>query len=108
MPKYTEYYDGEMFNTCTINTCITSLKYNTFTRLGYAAYWKSLFRDIFMPRGYPQSVSPDYINYQIWDTIQAFASSMNSALATEAILRGVGVGNKVVIRLSFGHCCKDL
>ncbi|KAL3995165.1 Vitamin B6 photo-protection and homoeostasis family protein [Acanthocheilonema viteae] len=94
MPKYTEYYDGEMFNSCTADTCITNLKYNTFTGLRYAAYWKSLFRDIFMPRGYPQSVSADYLNYQIWDTIQAFASSMNSTLATEAVLRGVGVGNE--------------
>ncbi|EFO20648.1 hypothetical protein LOAG_07840 [Loa loa] len=94
MPKYTEYYDGEIFNTCTVDAYTTNSKYNAFTRLESVAYWKSLFRDIFMPRGYPQSVSPDYMNYQIWDTIQAFASSMSSALATEAILRGVGVGNE--------------
>ncbi|KAK6104678.1 Vitamin B6 photo-protection and homoeostasis family protein [Brugia pahangi] len=88
MPKYTEYYDGEVFNTCNVSS-----KYDGFTGMRYAAYWKLLLRDIFMPRGYPQSVSPDYMNYQIWDTIQAFASSMSSALSTEAILRGVGVGN---------------
>ncbi|KAM3718987.1 RUS family member [Dirofilaria immitis] len=90
MPKYTEYYDGEIFNM--IDS--TNLEYNTIMGLGSVVYWKSLFRDMFMPRGYPQSVSVDYLNYQIWDTIQAFASSMNSALATEAVLRGAGVGNK--------------
>lgn len=106
MPKYTEYYDGEMFNSCTIDAFTTSSKYNIFTRLRYVAYWKSFFRDMFMPRGYPQSVSADYLNYQTWDAIQAFASYMNSALATEAILRGAGVGNKVIIRLSFGIIAK--
>ncbi|VDK86544.1 unnamed protein product [Litomosoides sigmodontis] len=89
MPKYTEYYDGEMFNLCKVTN-----SGDIFTGLHHIAYWKLLFRDIFMPRGYPQSVSADYLNYQIWDSIQAFASSMNSALATEAVLRGVGVGNK--------------
>lgn len=54
-----------------------------------------ILQDLFLPKGYPNSVSPDYIAYQKWDTLQAFASSMTSALATEAILRGAGVGNKV-------------
>lgn len=114
MPKYTEYYDGEIFNLCKVGTYTTNSNEN-FAGLRYAGYWKLLFRDIFMPRGYPQSVSTDYLNYQIWDSIQAFASSMNSALATEAILRGVGVGNKVIVRLSFDHfynieisCCKKV
>lgn len=47
-----------------------------------------------MPQGYPHSVSEDYLAYQIWDTIQAFASSISSSLATKAILTGVGVGDE--------------
>lgn len=35
----------------------------------------NLFKKIFLPRGYPHSVSPDYTNYQIWDTAQAFCST---------------------------------
>lgn len=31
---------------------------------------------IFLPHGYPDSVSEDYIYYQIWDTIQAFCSTI--------------------------------
>lgn len=31
---------------------------------------KQLFSSIFLPQGYPSSVSDDYIEYQIWDTIQ--------------------------------------
>ncbi|EPB67866.1 hypothetical protein ANCCEY_13044 [Ancylostoma ceylanicum] len=33
--------------------------------------------------------------YQLWDTLQAFASSMTSALATEAVLKGAGVGSEL-------------
>ncbi|EYC39134.1 hypothetical protein Y032_0674g1416 [Ancylostoma ceylanicum] len=43
---------------------------------------------------YPYSVSEDYLQYQLWDTLQAFASSMTSALATEAVLKGAGVGDQ--------------
>lgn len=45
--------------------------------------------------GYPDTVSPDYAAYQVWDTVQAFASSMTSALATEAVLKSAGVGDQV-------------
>ena len=36
-----------------------------------------------LPKGYPHSVSKDYLSYQIWDTIQAFASSISGSLATQ-------------------------
>uniref|UniRef100_A0A8D2IXX8 Chromosome 16 open reading frame 58 n=1 Tax=Varanus komodoensis TaxID=61221 RepID=A0A8D2IXX8_VARKO len=41
-----------------------------------------------------ESVSPDYLAYQIWDTVQAFASSITGTLATQAVLKGVGVGDE--------------
>jgi len=25
---------------------------------------------VFLPQGYPESVSDDYLEYQIWDTVQ--------------------------------------
>uniref|UniRef100_A0A8C0GB37 RUS family member 1 n=1 Tax=Chelonoidis abingdonii TaxID=106734 RepID=A0A8C0GB37_CHEAB len=49
---------------------------------------------VFLPQGYPESVSQDYLPYQIWDTVQAFASSITGALATQAVLKGVGVGDQ--------------
>ncbi|CAL1544581.1 unnamed protein product [Lymnaea stagnalis] len=52
-----------------------------------------LFSSIFLPQGYPDSVSSDYLTYQIWDTIQAFASSITGTLAAHAVLKGVGVGD---------------
>ncbi|XP_072340183.1 RUS family member 1-like [Scyliorhinus torazame] len=52
-----------------------------------------VFTSVFLPQGYPDSVSDDYVSYQIWDTVQAFASSITGTLATQAILKGVGVGD---------------
>lgn len=53
-----------------------------------------VFKSVFLPQGYPESVSADYLQYQFWDTVQAFASSLTGTLATQASLRGVGVGNQ--------------
>lgn len=55
--------------------------------------FKDVFRDVFLPHGYPDSVSEDYFNYQVWDTIQAFCSTITGIFTTQAILEGVGVGN---------------
>ncbi|TRY67425.1 hypothetical protein TCAL_11759 [Tigriopus californicus] len=54
---------------------------------------RNFFRDVFLPIGYPHSVSADYATYQIWDTVQAFASNISGSLATQAVLEGVGVGD---------------
>ncbi|CAN9506007.1 unnamed protein product [Ophioblennius macclurei] len=52
------------------------------------------FKSVFLPQGFPESVSGDYLHYQFWDTVQAFCSSLSGTLATQASLRGVGVGNQ--------------
>uniref|UniRef100_A0A4W2BQN0 RUS family member 1 n=1 Tax=Bos indicus x Bos taurus TaxID=30522 RepID=A0A4W2BQN0_BOBOX len=48
---------------------------------------------VFLPQGFPDSVSPDYLPYQLWDSVQAFASSLSGSLATHAVLLGIGVGD---------------
>lgn len=53
-----------------------------------------LFKSVFLPQGFPESVSSDYLQYQLWDTAQAFCSSLSGTLATQASLRGVGVGDR--------------
>ncbi|XP_016092025.1 RUS family member 1 [Sinocyclocheilus grahami] len=53
-----------------------------------------VFKSVFLPQGYPESASEDYLQYQLWDTVQAFSSSLSGTLATQASLRGVGVGNQ--------------
>lgn len=46
-----------------------------------------------MPAGFPHSVTPDYLPYQTYDSLQAFASSITSLLANRAVLEGLGVGD---------------
>uniref|UniRef100_U5ES86 Uncharacterized protein n=1 Tax=Corethrella appendiculata TaxID=1370023 RepID=U5ES86_9DIPT len=61
---------------------------------------KRLFQRIFLPAGYPDSVSHDYLAYQKWDTVQAFCSTISGTLTTHSILKGVGVGSDQVNPLS--------
>ncbi|KIX94894.1 uncharacterized protein Z520_09203 [Fonsecaea multimorphosa CBS 102226] len=48
----------------------------------------------FLPAGYPSSVRADYTPYQIYDSIQAFASTIAGLLASRAVFVGMGVGSE--------------
>ncbi|KIW91139.1 uncharacterized protein Z519_08033 [Cladophialophora bantiana CBS 173.52] len=50
----------------------------------------------FLPAGYPSSVRPDYTPYQIYDSVQAFASTIAGLLASRAVFVGMGVGSEDV------------
>ncbi|XGW08037.1 hypothetical protein V3C99_010842, partial [Haemonchus contortus] len=88
----------------TVGYCTTTSSPHSTDLLGtiffYLTSIKSTLIDIFLPQGYPYSVSEDYLQYQIWDTLQAFASSMTGALATEAVLKGAGVGDQTASALA--------
>ena len=64
------------------------------------SYLKNFFRVVFLPQGYPESVSKDYFSYQLWDTVQAFSSTLNGTLTTQAIMKGVGVGDQAATPLA--------
>jgi hypothetical protein len=51
------------------------------------------FGSLFLPEGYPDSVSPDYLPFQLWDTLQAVCSYLRGILCVQAIMAGVGVGS---------------
>ncbi|XP_071513322.1 RUS family member 1 isoform X2 [Panulirus ornatus] len=57
-------------------------------------------RDVFLPQGYPESVSSDYLHYQMWDTLQAYCSSIAGALSLQATLTGLGVGEEAATPLA--------
>ncbi|KAM4637236.1 RUS family member 1 [Amazona ochrocephala] len=48
---------------------------------------------LLLPQGYPHSVSPDYLQYQCWDSVQALCSSLAGALSARAVLEAMGVGD---------------
>jgi len=54
----------------------------------------SLFSWVFLPAGYPESVSRDYLAYQIWDTAQGFLGYLKQILLSLSFLRGMGVGQE--------------
>ncbi|KAK4949663.1 hypothetical protein LTR10_011504 [Elasticomyces elasticus] len=48
----------------------------------------------FLPVGYPSTVTPDYTPYQVYDSAQAFASTIAGLLASRAVFVGMGVGSE--------------
>ena len=42
----------------------------------------------FLPEGYPHSVTPDYLPFQAWDTVQAVCSYLRGILCVQAIMAG--------------------
>ncbi|XP_045510410.1 RUS family member 1 isoform X1 [Colias croceus] len=50
-------------------------------------------KEIFLPQGFPDSISMDYLEYQVFDTAQAFCSTITGILATKEVMTGVGVGD---------------
>ncbi|KAI0996901.1 hypothetical protein K3495_g11282 [Podosphaera aphanis] len=56
------------------------------------SYLRCIF-DAFLPSGYPASVTSDYLQYQIYDSLQAFSSSIAGMIASRAVLEGIGVGD---------------
>lgn len=50
-------------------------------------------KEMFLPVGYPDSVSEDYLAFQMWDTLQAMCSYLRGVLATQSVLESVGVGD---------------
>ncbi|TVY30540.1 RUS1 family-like protein [Lachnellula hyalina] len=56
------------------------------------SYARSIL-NAFLPAGYPHSVTNDYLEYQIYDSLQAFSSSIAGLLSSRAVLEGIGVGD---------------
>lgn len=73
-----EYYGDNRRSTFIVDQGKTSCIVQKYPQFGssYENPLKKAFREIFLPQGYPSSVSDDYLEYQIWDTVQGFCSSI--------------------------------
>lgn len=89
---FKEYVDGELQATYSALPDKAEFqvvqKHQTFQSI------RGFLVDAFLPEGYPDSVSRDYLQYQFWDTAQAFCSSITGTLSTYAVLKGIGVGDE--------------
>ncbi|KAL6573516.1 Protein root UVB sensitive 3 [Orobanche hederae] len=66
--------------------------------------------DAFVPEGFPTSVTPDYVPFQVWDSLQGLSTYMRTMLSTQALLSAIGVGEKsaTVIGATFQWFLRDL
>jgi hypothetical protein len=48
--------------------------------------------DLFLPIGYPDSVGPNYLEYQLYDSLQGLCSYLRGVVTTSAVLKAAGVG----------------
>ncbi|MCO5555262.1 hypothetical protein L7F22_008806 [Adiantum nelumboides] len=71
-------------------------------------FWASL-TSAFLPEGYPDSVTSDYLGFQFWDTLQGLSTYIRSMLSTNALLSGIGVGkaSATVIGATFQWFLRD-
>ncbi|KAA8498329.1 Protein root UVB sensitive 2, chloroplastic [Porphyridium purpureum] len=53
-----------------------------------------MIKTIYMPDGFPHTVTKDYLAFTQWRTLQNLASSVMAVLSTEALFFGLGVGKK--------------
>uniref|UniRef100_A0AAR5PPF6 DUF647 domain-containing protein n=1 Tax=Dendroctonus ponderosae TaxID=77166 RepID=A0AAR5PPF6_DENPD len=60
----------------------------------------NIFEEVIRPRGYPDSVSEDYLKYQIWNTLQSFCNTVSASFKTRTVLKSVGVGDSNANALS--------
>jgi hypothetical protein len=63
--------------------------------LSYHVWWhwlRGVLSALFLPVGFPSSVTEDYFEFQCWDTLQALCSYLRGMLCTHAVLVGMGVG----------------
>ncbi|EME84443.1 uncharacterized protein MYCFIDRAFT_187449 [Pseudocercospora fijiensis CIRAD86] len=87
--RITEYDEAD---TVTATYVQSEGKSQGLSRVDVITAWQRAV-DVFLPVGFPHSVSEDYLEYQIYDSLQAFSSSIASLLSSRAVLSSVGVGD---------------
>ena len=58
----------------------------------YACVSKLCISDTLLPVGYPHSVAPEYMHYQLWDTLQVLCDDLRGAVTAQAALLAIGAG----------------
>lgn len=56
--------------------------------------------DVFLPHGYPHSVSPRYLQYSLWSSSASVFSSAGGVVATSSLLMALGLGASGALPLS--------
>ncbi|KAL2519282.1 Protein root UVB sensitive 3 [Abeliophyllum distichum] len=111
-PEYTviEEWNGTASSDLTKTATITITRDSVQKSASRFNNFSRRFLDAFVPEGFPSSVTPDYIPFQIWDSLQGLSTYMRTMLSTQALLSAIGVGEKsaTVIGATFQWFLRDL
>ena len=61
---------------------------------------RKFLRQLFLPLGYPHSVSETYLPYQLYDGLQGLCSYWRGVVSAKAVFEAAGVGNSEATALS--------
>jgi hypothetical protein len=71
---------------------VVAKRTNQSSRGGFQNLQK-VWASLVLPLGYPHSVDPSYLPYQLYDALQGLCSYWRGVVATRAVLEAAGVGN---------------
>ena len=95
------FLPGHYYSTTTAAAVMTNPDKSTFAPHRNALkYLQRIFVQLFLPLGYPHSVDPTYLPYQIYDAIQGLCSYLRGVVSTSAVLKTVGVGDDSTTAMS--------
>ncbi|EOY01699.1 Uncharacterized protein TCM_011535 isoform 2, partial [Theobroma cacao] len=105
--EWSGYSSTKLFKTATI-TASSSISI-TRSADSFNHVWRR-FLDAFVPEGFPGSVTPDYVPFQVWDSLQGLSTYIRTMLSTQALLSAIGVGEKsaTIIGATFQWFLRDL
>lgn len=110
-PLIIEEWNGssstKLFKTATITVSPSLQIHRSDNRFNHV--WRR-FLDAFVPEGFPGSVTPDYVPFQLWDSLQGLSTYIRTMLSTQALLSAIGVGEKsaTIIGATFQWFLRDL
>ncbi|XP_076905326.1 protein root UVB sensitive 3-like [Bidens hawaiensis] len=111
-PITLEEWSGSSSNKLSLTTVITpsSSSFTVKTHGNRFNVFSRRFIEAFVPEGFPNSVTPDYIPFQTWDLLQGLSTYIRTMLSTQALLSAIGVGEKsaTVIGATFQWFLRDL
>ncbi|XP_024008322.1 protein root UVB sensitive 3 isoform X2 [Eutrema salsugineum] len=96
----------KLFRTATITASPSLSIRRSANRFNHV--WRRVLQ-AFVPEGFPGSVTPDYVGFQLWDTLQGLSTYIKMMLSTQALLSAIGVGEKsaTVIGATFQWFLRD-
>jgi hypothetical protein len=84
-PISTAVHDNSDPSSSSLSSSSSSSSSSVFSHVAHRARrLLAAGKTFFLPEGYPQSVTPDYLPFQMWDTLQAVSSYLRGIMCVQA------------------------